>query len=93
MAVTISKKASPGIRNSSKGHTRPRPLTISLDQPGRLRIAHVIALLGISHSSLYLGMQNGRYPKPDGYDGSIPYFNTETIRDFLMAKANQGGGK
>lgn len=72
-----------------KGHTRPRQPTISLDQPGRLRIAHVIALFGISHSSLYMGMRKGRYPKPDGYDGSIPYFNTETIRNYL-AKSSGG---
>ena len=68
----------------SIGHTRPKPPLISLDQPGRLRIAHVMALLGVAHSTLYKGIKSGRYPKPDGKDGSkTPYYNTETIRHFL----------
>lgn len=66
------------------GHTRPQAPAISLDQPGRLRVAHVLAILGIGHSTLYAGMRVGRYPKPDGRDGAIPYWNTETIRLFLQ---------
>lgn len=65
------------------GHTRAVAPTISLDQPGRLRVAHVLALLSISHSTLYAGMRMHRYPRPDGFDGKLPFWNTETIRDFL----------
>jgi len=64
------------------GHTRAVAPTISLDQPGRLRVAHVLALLSVSHSTLYAGMRRDRYPKPDGYDGNLPYWTTQTIREF-----------
>ena len=60
-----------------RGHTRPKAPTIGLDQDGRLRVAHVLAILGVSHSTLYAGlvMKDGkpsRYPQPDGYDGKLP---------------------
>lgn len=78
MALTIQR-----LKPKKTGHTRAVAPTISLDQPGRLRVAHVLALLAISHSSLYAGMRMSRYPKPDGYDGKLPYWNTDTIRAFL----------
>ena len=65
------------------GHTKPQRPKITLDQPGRLRVSHVLALLSISHSTLYAGIKTGRYPKPDGRDGNIPYWNTATIRALL----------
>ena len=65
------------------GHTQPKAPTISLDQPGRLRVAHVLSLLGISHSHFYAQKRLGRYPKPDGHDGTLPYWNTATIKTFL----------
>lgn len=68
----------------NNGHTKPKPPLISLNQPGRLRVANVMSLLGISHATLYAGMKTGRYPKPDGYDGKLPYWFTETIRALLM---------
>jgi len=68
-------------------HTRPATLTISLHQPGRLRVAHVLALLGISHSTLYAGLKIGRYPAFDGRDGKMPFWNTDTIRNFLQPKS------
>lgn len=70
-------------RAKKNGHTKPRPPIISLDQPGRLRAANVFTILGISHSTFYAGIKTGRYPKPDGYDGNMPYWKTETIRLFL----------
>lgn len=68
-----------------QGHTRPQAPTIRLDQPGRLRVCHTLALFGISHSTLYAGLKTGRYPSPDGRDGTMPFWNTETIRRFLGA--------
>jgi predicted DNA-binding transcriptional regulator AlpA len=65
------------------GHTQPKAPTISLDQPGRLRVAHVLSLLGISHSHFYAQMRMNRYPKPDGHDGTLPYWNTATMKAFL----------
>ena len=67
----------------NSGHTRPRPPTISLTQPGRLRVCNLLSLFGISHATLYTGMKKGRYPAPDGRDGKIPYWNTQTILRFL----------
>lgn len=73
------------IRTKAKksGHTQPKAPTISLDQPGRLRVAHVLSLLGVSHSHFYAQKRLGRYPKADGRDGTIPYWNTATIKAFL----------
>lgn len=70
---------------STRGHTRAQAPTIDLNQPGRLRVAHVMSLLGISHSTLYAGIKTGRYPKPDGKDGKLPFWNTTTIASFLKA--------
>ena len=49
------------------------------------RCAHVLAILGISHATLYAGLKTGRYPKPDGKDGKFPWWRTSTIRAFLDA--------
>jgi predicted DNA-binding transcriptional regulator AlpA len=66
-------------------HTRPQAPIIDLNQPGRLRVAHVMSLLGISHATLYAGLKTGRYPAPDGRDGRIPFWRTERIRNFLKS--------
>lgn len=85
MTVTIIGASSPGPKKrKTNGHTKAVAPKIPLDQPGRLRVAHVLALLGIKHATLYEGMRRNRYPKPDGRDGRIPYWNTETIRRFLQ---------
>lgn len=73
-AIIITKKRS--------GHTKAKAPTISLDQPGRLRVANLMALFNKSHSALYADLAMGRVPKPDGRDRR-PYWNTETIRKLL----------
>ncbi|WP_343618684.1 hypothetical protein [Ralstonia sp.] len=87
MAITISKKtqyaATPIGVSTNSGRIRASAPNISLDQPGRLRVANVMALLGVSHATLYKGMKAGRYPLPDGHDGVRPYWKTATIREFL----------
>lgn len=69
-----------------RGHVRPRRPVISLDGPGRLRTADVLALLGISHSTLHARLKEGKgaAPAPDGKDGGRNYWNTSTIRAFLV---------
>jgi predicted DNA-binding transcriptional regulator AlpA len=62
---------------------KPQAPEISLSQPGRLRVANVMSLFGISRSTLYSGVNSGRYPQPDGKDGRLPYWNTETLRRWL----------
>ena len=56
---------------------------ISLDQPGRLRTRHLLALFAISRATLYVRLGEGSVPKQDGYDGRYPYWNTSTIRAAL----------
>lgn len=70
---------------SPRGHVVPRSPLISLDGPGRLRTAHVLALCGISHSTLYTRLKAGTFPPADGKDGSLNYWKTETIRQYLSA--------
>lgn len=70
---------------------RPMFPAIPLDQPGRLRIAHLQALFNISHSTVYKRIEQGLIPPPDGYDlknrpkgkQGRPYWNTATIRPLL----------
>lgn len=89
MALTIvAVPANPAPKPKKvNGHTKAAAPTIALDQPGRLRVAHLLSILGISHSTLYAGLKRKRYPKPDGMDGRMPYWNTETVRNFLATKS------
>lgn len=64
-------------------HVQPRQPIIDLNHPGRLRTAHVLALCGISHSTLYARLKAGTFPQPDGKDGGLNYWNTLTIKTYL----------
>lgn len=68
-------------RHSS--HVLPRPPVIDINGPGRLRTAHVLALCGISHSTLHARLKTGKFPLPDGKDGKQNFWNTRTITIFL----------
>lgn len=85
--MSITKHGHPNPQQSpkapSRGHTRPRQPTIGLDQMGRLRVANLLAIFNVSHSTLYAGFKSGRYPPPDGQDGSFPFWMTSTIKTFL----------
>ena len=87
MAITITTSGQANAESKQvtrqRGHTRPRKPVIGLDEVGRLRVANLLAILNVSHSTLYSGIQTGRYPSPDGRDGSFPYWNTATIKNFL----------
>ena len=83
--VVINEDEEPK-RKKHNGHTKAVVPLISLDQPGWLKVCHVMSLLHVGHSTLYQGMQSNRYPKPDGKDGNRPYWHTETIRKFLTEK-------
>ena len=67
----------------NRGHVRPKPPIIDINQQGRLRSGHVLALCGISHSTLYLRMKQKLFPQPDGKDGGLNYWNTQTIKKYL----------
>lgn len=90
MAITINRKAkaeesAPAPVNKRSGHTRAKAPLINLSEPGRLRVAHLLALLGVSHTTFYSGTKSGRYPKADGKDGNFPFWKTSTIKRFLDA--------
>ena len=63
----------------SSGHTKPRPVPAGLEDDVRLRSGQVMTLFGISHSTLYQRMRDGKIPKPDGHDGR-PYWRQRTFR-------------
>jgi hypothetical protein len=65
------------------GHAKPLVVTIDLNQPGRLRVGHLMSLLAISHASLYARLREGIIPQADGRDGKRPYWKTATIKAYL----------
>jgi hypothetical protein len=69
-----------GATRKRNGHIQAKAPTIGLDQPGRLRVCHLLCLFSVSHSTLYDGIKTGRYPKPDGRDGRMPWWHTDTVR-------------
>lgn len=73
----------PAPEKAKSKKVKPQAPEISLAQPGRLRVAHLLSLFGVSRTTLYSGMNFGRYPEPDGKDGRLPYWNTETVRRWL----------
>lgn len=67
-------------------HTQPKKPPISLDEPGRLRNAHIQYLLGgLSQSALRDRITYKNFPRPDGRDPR-PFWATETVRQFLQKK-------
>lgn len=73
------------IKKKARSHVSPRPPLVDINGLGRLRTAHVLALTGISHSTLYARMKLDQFPKPDGMDGRMIYWNTQTIRAYLQS--------
>lgn len=82
MAVNYSflRRQHPKARNA--GHTRARPLSGSLEQPGRVRVANWLALLNIGHSAFYERRKTNSIPCADGHDPR-PFWDTKTVRDYL----------
>lgn len=74
--------AEESVVRKSKARRAKAPI-IALDQPGRLRIANLMALLSISHQTLYTRIRNGEVPQPDGHDGRRPFWRTSTISAYL----------
>jgi len=70
-------------QRGQRGHTMARAPLISLNQTGWLYVANLMALYGVSHSTIYKRVNAGAYPKPDGRDGTRPYWKTETIKKHL----------
>jgi hypothetical protein len=81
--ITQYQMGIPTHRKKQRGHTTPRAPIISLDQPGRLRVANLLALFACAHTTFYDRLAKNLYPKPDGYDGKHPWWRTSTIKAFL----------
>lgn len=82
-AKPLAVCAQPARRSS---HVQPRAPVIDLNGPGRLRTANVLAVCGFSHSTLYARLNAGSFPQPDGKDGGLNYWNTQTIRQYLQTQ-------
>ena len=79
-----SQKKTIVAQRKNRGHVTPKKPQIDLNENGRLRSCHVLALCGISHSTLYKRMQSKSFPAPDGRDGGLNFWNTSTIRNYLQ---------
>lgn len=89
MSIVIRVKPAPqkkllAAQRKNRGHVTPKKPDIDLNEFGRLRSCHVLALCGISHSTLYKRMQAKLFPSPDGRDGGLNFWNTSTIRSYLQ---------
>lgn len=89
MAVKKVGKAKESTAKKS-GHTKPKAPIVPLDQPGRLRVSNMMAILGVSHSTFVQGVKSGRYPPPDGRDGSFPFWYNSTGKKCLSSDADGG---
>lgn len=69
-------------KSRRSGHVRPKPPLISLDEPGRLRTSHVLAVTGWSHSTLYARIHAQKWPPPQK-DGCMNFWNTATVKSAL----------
>src|SRR5689334_983532 len=81
--TTTSEPANHSAKRNQRGHSKQLRITIDLNQPGRLRIGHLLTLLAVSHSKFYELRRRGAIPPPDGKDGARPYWRTCTIKALL----------
>jgi predicted DNA-binding transcriptional regulator AlpA len=66
-------------KKALRGHSKALP-RIDLNQPGRVRVGHMMTFYGISHSSVYAHLKKGLLPPPDGFICRRPYWLTSTIK-------------
>jgi hypothetical protein len=77
-----SKQTVDEPRKATKGHSKALPLP-DLNSPGWLYLGHLLALFGISDTTLRRHIDKDIIPKPDGYAGTKPFWKKSTIIDFL----------
>jgi predicted DNA-binding transcriptional regulator AlpA len=70
------------LKRQRSGHVQPEAPVISLDQPGRLRTKHVLAIAGWSASTLYNRIAAKNFPPPLK-DGKSNFWTTEQVRNAL----------
>ncbi len=81
--LAVSSKPVGSKPKRTSCHVQPRSPVIDLNGPGRLRTANILAIFGISHSTLYVRLKSNAFPAPDGRDGKMLFWNTQTIRPLL----------
>lgn len=74
----------PAIAHSPKkkrgsGSAKPRKPLISLNEPGRLYTAHVLAVAGFSASHLFALIKSNRWPAPHK-DSRRNYWHTHEVK-------------
>lgn len=77
MSRSSFAQPSPSARN------RAKPPLVDLNQPGRLSLGNMLWLFNVSAATFYAGLKTGRYPQPDGKDGSRSFWKTSTARSAL----------
>ena len=60
---------------------------IQLDQLCRLRAGHLMTLYRVGRSTLYVHIELGYIPKPDGKDNGRPYWNSLSIKADLLSQS------
>ncbi|WP_144264403.1 hypothetical protein [Polaromonas sp. C04] len=81
MAVTIVNQREPKP-NRGRGHSKALP-RVDLNQPGRLRIGHLMTYYDLGHSTVYVHLEKGLIPAADGMVRGRQYWRTETIKNHL----------
>lgn len=77
---------SPRKPKRKSGHVKPKPYKGSLDQPGRLYVNNLLAMLDISDTEFYRQLNAKKIPAPDGRLRNHPFWYTDTIRQLLESK-------
>jgi len=72
------------MKKTSSNKSAPSP-SAAPDAPRRLRAKTFYGLLGVSRSTFYQGLRRDRYPRPDGYDGSMPFWYYASVRRLFGA--------
>ena len=67
------------------GHAKALPVMLDLNQPGRLRVGHMMTLLSVSHAGIYSRLREKKLPPMDGHDGKRGFWKTSTVKKFLEA--------
>jgi hypothetical protein len=80
MTITIIQSAM--HKSKQRGHSNALPCP-NLNQPGRLRIGHLMTVYNLSHSSIYVHIDKGLIPPADGKIARRQYWRVETIRNDL----------
>ena len=67
----------------------PKPLP----PEGFVRLPQVTYVLGISRSTLWDGIREGKFPKPIKLGSRTTVWNVEDIRAFIKEKSSQAGNE